>query len=94
MATYIIMLRFTDKGAAAIKKSTSRAALFSRQAGRHGIKVEAQYWTVGACDGLLILRGEAEAVFRCLAELNAAGNVRTETLPAFDAAEFQHITVG
>lgn len=94
MATYISLLRFTDKGAAAIKKSASRATAFTRQARRHGVEVKAQYWTTGSRDGLLILSGEWESVLRCLAELNAAGNVRAETFQAFDAEEFRRITGG
>jgi len=47
---------------------------------------------VGACDGVLILTGEEKKVLRCLTQLTALGNVRTETLQAFDARDFKAIT--
>ncbi len=89
MARYVTLLRFTDQGAKALKKSAARAAEFRAAAERAGVKVEAQYWTTGSRDGVLILSAASpEKVLHCLSELAAAGNVRPETLQAFDAAEF------
>ncbi len=89
MARYITLIRFTEQGAKNISKSTARASAFKKAAEKGGVKVEAQYWTVGACDGLLILNAADEKrALRCLAKLAAAGNVRTETLQAFDADQF------
>ena len=92
MTRYLSLLRFTDQGGRAIKKSTTRAAAFRKAAEKAGVKVEAQYWTVGAYDGAIILSADdAKKVLRCLADLAAAGNVRTATLQAFDAEEFDAI---
>jgi uncharacterized protein with GYD domain len=88
MARYVTLIRFTDQGARAIKKSTARALAFQKTAAKAGITVEAQLWTVGACDGILVLNGEEKAVLRYLAQLVALGNVRAETMRAFDAGEF------
>ncbi len=88
MSRYVTLIRFTDQGARAVKKSAARAAGFRKLAERAGITVEAQLWTAGSCDGVLILSGEEKKVFRCLSGLAAQGNVRTETLRAFDVAEF------
>ena len=93
MARYITLLRFTDLGARAIKKSAARAAGFRKAAEKAGIIVEAQYWTAGAYDGVLILSADSEqTVLHCLASLGAAGNVRPESMQAFDAKEFGAIT--
>ena len=92
MARYVTLIRFTDQGARAIRKSTARALAFKKAAEKAGIGVEALLWTVGACDGVLILSGEEKKVLRCLTQLAALGNVRTETMQAFDAAEFKAIT--
>ena len=89
MAHYVSLIHFTDQGASAMKKSAARAHLFRKAAVQAGVKVEAQLWTAGSCDGVLILSGDERKVLRCLADLVARGNVRTETLPAFDALEFQ-----
>jgi uncharacterized protein with GYD domain len=91
MVRYVILLRFTDQGARNIKKSPSRALAFKQAAKKAGITVETQLWTVGSFDGVLILSGEETKVLRCLAQLSALGNVRSETLRAFDATEFKAI---
>jgi len=93
MARYVTLIRFTEKGAREIKQSTARANDFNKTATKAGAKVEALYWTVGAYDGVLILSAEnPEKALRCLTELAALGNVRTETLQAFDGKEFSAIT--
>lgn len=88
MARYVSLIRFTDQGARALKKSAARATGFRKAAEKAGLTVEAQLWTAGSCDGLLILSGDEKKILRCLAGLAVAGNVRTETMPAFDANEF------
>jgi uncharacterized protein with GYD domain len=89
MTRYLALLRFTDQGIKNLKKSPDRAASFRDKAEKAGVKIEAQYWTTGAYDGILILTAEDETkALRCLAALAAAGNVRTETLQALDAKEF------
>lgn len=92
MARYITLIRFTDQGARAIKKSAARASAFRKAAERAGITVETQHWTTGAYDGVLILSGDETKVLHCLTELAAAGNVRPETMRAFDAKEFGALT--
>jgi len=92
MVRYLALLKFTEQGVKNIQKSTARAAAFRETAAKAGITVEAQYWTTGAYDGALIFSAENEgAVLRCMAALAAAGNVRTHTLRAFDANEFEAI---
>jgi uncharacterized protein with GYD domain len=92
MVRYITLLRFTEQGARNLNKSVARAAAFRAAAAKAGLNVEAQYWTAGAYDGVLIFSSEDENnALRCLAALAAAGNVRTETLRAFNAKEFEPI---
>jgi len=62
---------------------------FRKAAEKSGLLVETQLWTAGSFDGVLVLSGEEEKILRCLAGLAAQGNVRTETLRAFDATEFK-----
>jgi uncharacterized protein with GYD domain len=89
MPRYISLLKFTEQGVKAIKKSTSRAHDFNAAATKAGVKVEGEYWTVGRFDGVLILNGPNEqTVLRVLADLAALGNVRTQTLQAFTDQEF------
>jgi uncharacterized protein with GYD domain len=92
MARYVSLIRFTDQGARALQKSAARASAFRKAAEKTGLTVEAQLWTAGSCDGVVILNGDEKKILRCLARLAALGNVRTETLRAFDATEFAAIT--
>ena len=91
MARYISLVRFTEKGATNLKQSPARAEAFRSAVEKTGVTIEAQLWTVGSFDGVLILNGEENKILRCLADLNALGNVRTETLQAFDDREFSKI---
>jgi uncharacterized protein with GYD domain len=92
MIRYISLLRFTEQGAKSMKNSTARAAAFRETATKAEVTVEAQYWTTGSYDGVLVFSAKDEtAGLRCLTALAAAGNVTTQTLRAFDAKEFEAI---
>jgi uncharacterized protein with GYD domain len=92
MARCITLIRFTEEGARNIAKSPARALAFRKAAEKAGLTVESQLWTVGAYDGLLILSGDERKILHTLADLVALGNVRTETLQAFDNDQFSGIT--
>ena len=92
MTRYISLLRFTEQGAKDLKASTNRAHTFDKIAAEAGVKIEGQYWTLGAYDGVLILSAESEKkVLRCLSQLTAQGKVRTESMQAFIDKEFDEI---
>jgi uncharacterized protein with GYD domain len=92
MARYITLLRFTETGAKNVRKSTTRAHAFDKLAARSGVTVEGQYWTLGGCDGVLILEADGEEkILHLLGQLAALGNVRTETMQAFNDKEFDRI---
>lgn len=93
MTRYLTLLRFTEQGAKNIKDSPSRAHAFKEDATKAGVKVEGQYWTVGAYDGVLILSADDEnQILRLLTALTARGYVHTETLRAFDEDGFSAVT--
>ena len=94
MARYVCLIRFTDQGVRAIKDSPARAAAFKRDAEKAGVSVETQLWTGGRYNGVLVLNGDETAVLRAVTQLVAQGNVRVETLRAFNADEVKAITAG
>jgi uncharacterized protein with GYD domain len=95
MAKYVTLIRFTPQGVKNIKQSPARAAAFCKAVERAGVKVEAQLWTAGAYDGILILNAASETkALSAITKLAAAGNVTTQTLQAFDAKEFAAIVNG
>jgi len=90
MGTYIAILDYTDQGIRHIKDSPHRADQFNELAERAGARVTAQYWTIGAHDGVLILEAPSDEVAASvLLALGARGNVRTTTLRAFEWADAQ-----
>ena len=92
MVRYVTLLRFTEQGARNLNKSTARAEAFRQAAAKAGVTVEAQYWVTGSFDGVLVFSAQDETTaLRCLAAVAAAGNVRTETLRAYTAKEFESI---
>ena len=92
MARYITLLRFTEAGAKNIKKSSDRAHAFNQAAKKSGVSIEGQFWTMGVCDGVLIINASSEEkALHCLTELAANGAVRTETMQAFVDKEFDAI---
>jgi uncharacterized protein with GYD domain len=87
--TYVTLITYTDQGVRNLKQSPQRAQAFRQSAEAAGLKVLAQLWTAGAYDGLIILEGESEEkVLGALANLASLGNVRTQSLRAFDADGF------
>jgi uncharacterized protein with GYD domain len=92
MATYVVLLNFTDQGIRSVGDSPKRYDAFKAAAEKLEVQVKSAYWTVGAYDVVTILEGSDEAVTAALLKLGSAGNVRTQTLRAFSAEEFARIT--
>jgi uncharacterized protein with GYD domain len=92
MATFIVLLDFTNQGIRNLKDSPNRADAFNRFAEQAGVKIVDQYWTIGSHDGVLIMEAPSEEkAASVLLHLGASGNVRTTTLRAFDWAEAQEL---
>jgi uncharacterized protein with GYD domain len=90
MARCVLLLKFTDKGIAAVKDSPKRADAFREAAAKAGVKVEALLWLHGEYDGLVILSAPEEAALSGLAlQLGSRGFVRTTVCRALDEAEFK-----
>ena len=91
MATFITIGNFTDQGIRNVKESPDRAEAFKEIAARHGVTVKDIFWTVGQYDIALVLEGAEESVTSVLLSVGSLGNVRTQTLRAFSAAEMSPI---
>ena len=88
MATYVALIRFTEQGAKNVRDTRQRAAAFRESAQAAGVTVREQFWTLGSYDGLLVLDAPDEAsVTAAMVALGALGNVRTQTMRAFDDSE-------
>jgi len=87
MATYISLLSFTDQGIRNIKESPKRADAVKALAKKMGVTIKEVYWTLGHYDLVVVMEGDDEAVTSTLLKIASLGNVRSETLRAFSAAE-------
>ncbi len=91
MATFIVLLNFTDQGIRNVKESPDRYEKFRTMAEKQGVTVNNVYWTVGHYDIVVVLEGSDEAVTTVLLKLGSLGNVRSETLRSFSAEEMKGI---
>jgi uncharacterized protein with GYD domain len=92
MPTYIALTKFTPQGVQNIHESPHRAAAFKAAAKKAGVKVKELYWTLGAYDGAIVFEAaNDEAATGLMLAVSSLGNVQTQTLRAFNAAEFAAI---
>ncbi|WP_407116382.1 GYD domain-containing protein [Bradyrhizobium sp. LMG 9283] len=92
MVTYVVLGNFTDQGVRSVKDSPKRADAFREMAKTFGVTVKEIVWTQGRYDVVTVLEAPDEAAAMSLSlSLSALGNVRTETLRAFSAADMTKI---
>jgi uncharacterized protein with GYD domain len=88
MATYILLGNFTEQGILNVKDTPKRAEAVKELAKKVGVAVKELYWTLGQYDVVAIFDAPDEASATALGlSIGVAGNVRTQTLRAFTAAE-------
>jgi len=92
MATFISLVNFTQQGIRDFKASPDRAAKFESMAEKAGAKVKEVYWTIGAHDIVIVMEApDDESATAVMLGLSSLGNVRTQTLRAFDSSEMKKI---
>jgi uncharacterized protein with GYD domain len=92
MPTYISLLRYTQQGIAAIKQAPTRLDAAKQAYKKAGGELKAFYLTIGQYDAVAIAElPDDTALAKMALALGAMGNVRTETLRAFNEAEFRKI---
>jgi uncharacterized protein with GYD domain len=92
MPTFVILTNFTDQGIRAVKDTTKRAEKFRELAKQNGATVKELYWTLGKYDVVSIVDAPDLASITALGlTLGMAGNVRTQTLPAFSADDMAKV---
>ena len=60
MATFIVLMNFTEQGIKSVKDSPARYEAFKAAAGGLDIAVKSVYWTVGHYDIVLTVEGHGE----------------------------------
>ena len=92
MATYCILGSFTEQGVRNAKDSPKRADAFKEMAKKCGATVKEVYWAQGQYDVVTILEAPDDLAVTSLGlSLGALGNIRTQTLRLFSAADMKSI---
>lgn len=91
MPTYIVLIRYTPQGLAAIKSSPQRWDAVKAAGG----EIKAYYLTLGRFDAVAVAEAPDDTTFtKVLLATAAQGNVQTESLRAFTEDEFHTIVAG
>jgi uncharacterized protein with GYD domain len=91
MSNYVSLLNWTDQGAKSAAASVDRAEAAQKLAADMGGSLQV-YWTMGQCDMVAITEfPDDETAVAFLAKVASLGNVRSQTMRAFDADEVRKI---
>ena len=92
MATYIALSRFTDQGIRTVKDTAKRAAAVKQAATTMGVEMTQIYWTLGHYDLVIVVEAaDEQAATAFMLSVASAGNVRVQTMRAFDRDEITSI---
>jgi len=91
MAKYVTLINWTDQGAKAAAETVQRAEAAQKLAADMGGSIEL-LWTMGQYD--IVGIGEFpddETAAGFMAKVSSLGNVRTQTMRAFEAADLRRM---
>jgi uncharacterized protein with GYD domain len=92
MPTYVMLANFTDQGIRNIQDSPKRTEAFKSRAKKAGATVKEAFWTLGQYDIVAIVEAPDDVTMTALGLASGKlGNVRTQTLRAFSAADMKNI---
>ncbi len=92
MATYIILVNYTQKGIENVKESPKRLDDVKAAFKAMGAELKSFYLVVGRYDIVIIAESpNDETTARLALLIGSKGNVRTETLRAFTEKEYRKI---
>jgi len=92
MPTYIILANFTQQGIERIKESPNRLEAAKKAFKAMRAELKDFYLVMGRYDMVVIAEGpDDETVAKLALSIGAQGNIRTETLRAFEEGEYRKI---
>jgi uncharacterized protein with GYD domain len=92
LPTFIVLTHFTDQGIRDATESPKRAGAFKALAKKAGANVREFFWTLGGYDMVAIIEApDVETMTALGLSVGKLGNVRTQTLRAFNEAEMSEI---
>lgn len=95
MATYLMLLNWTDQGIRNIKESPKRMDAAKKLARDFGGEIKTVYMTQGSFDLALVTEMPSdEKTAGFVLKLGSLGNVRTTTLKAYSEDDYRNIIGG
>jgi len=92
MATYVILIQFTDQGIRNIKDTLKRGDAAAAEAEKMGMKIVEEFWTMGAYDAVVVVDApNDETMSAFMVKVGSLGNVKSHTLRAFRREEMEGI---
>ena len=92
MATYISLIRWTQKGIENVKESPTRLDTFKQACKAAGAEFKAIYLVTGQYDLVIVIDApDDETVAKLTLASGSLGTIRTETLRAFTEEEYRKI---
>ena len=92
MPSYIALLKWTEKGIAAIKGSPARLDAGRQAFKQAGMEIKETYLTMGRYDLVCVIDAPDDETFaKGMLSLGLQGNVSTESLKAFTEDQFRKI---
>jgi uncharacterized protein with GYD domain len=95
MATYVTLLKYTDQGIKAIKEGPSRLEKARQALKSMGGEVKSFHLVQGRYDAIVFVEApNDEVVAKFALAVGSQGNVRSETMRAFNEEEYRRIVSG
>ena len=92
MATYVLLVRYTQKGVENIKESPARHDAAAKAFKAMGAELKEMYLVMGQYDLVLVAEApDDETITKLVLSLGSNGNIRTETLRAYTEDEYRKI---
>ena len=92
MPTYITLLKYTQQGVSKVKDSPKRLDAGRKAFKKMGVEIKDTYLLMGRYDLLCVVEApDDDSVAKAMLSLGSQGNVQTETMRAWNEAEFRKI---
>jgi uncharacterized protein with GYD domain len=91
VATYVVLVNWTDQGVQSFKDSVDRLEAAQNEVRSMGVEFDT-YWTLGAHDMVSIVEApDDQTLAAAMLRASGLGNIRTTTLRAFRAEEMRSV---
>jgi len=92
MATYFMLVRYTQKGIGNVRQSPTRLDAAKKGFKALGAELKEFYLVTGRYDIIVVAEApNDETIAKCALDLASKGNVTTETIRAFKEDEYRKI---